>query len=188
MCCCVAIAFLKQAATGEQFPVDQLKELNKQRARKAELDELLKREVEEILRLRQVITLSKLFAMYVCMCVCVCACVCVCTCVCVCVCKCMCVVLERYVSQHVHTSLLHSQELGQNYYKCLQEITNIQSVVLDQELANWKRTQRLCGQEDTPNKKEVLDQLQQWCEQLADLLWRNRMQIMQVRMLISALF
>jgi len=78
--------------------------------------------------------------------------------------------------------LFHPQELGQNYYKCLQEITNIQSVVLDQELASWKRMQRLymCGQEESPKKKEVLDQLQQWCEQLADLLWRNRMQIMQV--------
>ena len=83
------------------------------------------------------------------------------------------------------TPFLHvilSQELGQNYYKCLQELTNIQSVVLDQELASWKRMQRLCmcGQEESPNKKEVIDQLQQWCEQLADLLWRNRMQIIQV--------
>ncbi|XP_065883678.1 signal transducer and activator of transcription 5B-like [Dysidea avara] len=116
-------AMLKQAAAGDQFAVDQLKELNKQRSRKAELDESLKREVEEILRLRQ--------------------------------------------------------ELGQNYLKCLQEITNIQGVVLDQELANWKRMHQLCGQEESPNKKEVIDQLQQWCEQLADLLWRNRMQIVQ---------
>ena len=51
--------------------------------------------------------------------------------------------------------------------------------MLDQELANWKRAQRLCGQEEMPNKKE-LDQLQQWCEQLAELLWRNRIQIRQV--------
>ena len=49
-----SIAILKQAATGDQFAVDQLKEINKQRARKAELDDVLKREVEEILRLRQV--------------------------------------------------------------------------------------------------------------------------------------
>ena len=56
-CCSVAIAMLKQAAAGDQFAVDQLKELNKQRSRKAELDESLKREVEEILRLRQVNTL-----------------------------------------------------------------------------------------------------------------------------------
>ena len=51
--------------------------------------------------------------------------------------------------------------------------------MLDQELANWKRTQRLCAQEEMPDKKE-LDQLQQWCEQLAELLWRNRIQILQV--------
>ena len=57
--------------------------------------------------------------------------------------------------------------------------------MLDQELANWKRTQRLCcGQEEMPNKKE-LDQLQQWCEQLAELLWRNRIQIRQVSMHVS---
>jgi len=52
-----SIAILKQAATGDQFAVDQLKEINKQRARKAELDDVLKREVEEILRLRQVNTI-----------------------------------------------------------------------------------------------------------------------------------
>jgi len=50
--CFVAIVILKQAATGDQFAVDQ----KEKRARKAELDELLKREVEEILRLRQVNT------------------------------------------------------------------------------------------------------------------------------------
>jgi len=52
-----SIAILKQAATGDQFAVDQLKEINKQRTRKAELDDVLKREVEEILRLRQVNTI-----------------------------------------------------------------------------------------------------------------------------------
>jgi len=71
------------------------------------------------------------------------------------------------------------QELGKNYFKCLQDIAKVQGLVLDQELVSWKRTQRLCGQEEMPNKKE-LDQLQQWCEQLAELLWRNRIQIRQV--------
>ena len=56
--------------------------------------------------------------------------------------------------------------------------------MLDQELTNWKRAQRLCGQEEMPNKKE-LDQLQQWCEQLAELLWRNRIQIRQVNTYIQ---
>ena len=91
------------------------------------------------------------------------------------------VFVKFYHLYHAYKHVLfHPQELGQNYLKCLQEITNIQGVVLDQELANWKRMHQLCGQEESPNKKEVIDQLQQWCEQLADLLWRNRMQIVQV--------
>ena len=56
--------------------------------------------------------------------------------------------------------------------------------MLNQELTKWKLAQRLSGQEEIPNKNE-LDQLQQWCEQLAELLWRNRIQIVQVNILLN---
>ncbi|XP_065883114.1 signal transducer and activator of transcription 5B-like [Dysidea avara] len=84
--------------------------------------------------------------------------------------------MEAHLAREVEEMHHFRQELEKNYF----------GLVLDQELANWKRTQRLCGQEEMPNKKE-LDQLQQWCEQLAELLWRNRIQIRQYETLRSHL-
>lgn len=53
-----------------------------------------------------------------------------------------------------------------------QALTQLQSVILDEELINWKREQQLAGNGAVFNSN--LDTIQEWCESLAGLIWLTR--------------
>ena len=55
------------------------------------------------------------------------------------------------------------------------KLTILQSRVLDDELLRWKRDQQLAGNGAAFNSN--LDTIQEWCENLAELIWLNRQQI-----------
>ena len=54
-------------------------------------------------------------------------------------------------------------------------LNSLQSRVLDDELIRWKRDQQLAGNGASFNSN--LDNIQEWCESLAELIWLNRQQI-----------
>ncbi|XP_064471911.1 signal transducer and activator of transcription 5B-like isoform X3 [Ornithodoros turicata] len=58
------------------------------------------------------------------------------------------------------------------------QLSTLQTLVLDEELIKWKRAQQLSGN-GTPFENN-LDQIQEWCETLAELIWQNRQQIKRV--------
>lgn len=47
--------------------------------------------------------------------------------------------------------------------------------MLDDELIRWKREQQLAGNGTSFNSN--LDNIQEWCEALAEIIWLNRQQI-----------
>ncbi|OBS65275.1 hypothetical protein A6R68_06198 [Neotoma lepida] len=49
------------------------------------------------------------------------------------------------------------------------------TIILDDELIQWKRRQQLAGNGGPPEGS--LDVLQSWCEKLAEIIWQNRQQI-----------
>ncbi|CAN8013237.1 unnamed protein product [Ixodes persulcatus] len=59
----------------------------------------------------------------------------------------------------------------------------LQTRVLDDELIKWKRAQQLGGN-GTPFDNN-LDQIQEWCEALSEIIWQNRQQIKRVEHLAA---
>ncbi|CAG0884262.1 unnamed protein product [Cyprideis torosa] len=53
-------------------------------------------------------------------------------------------------------------------------LQQVQTSVLDRDLIGWKKKQQLAGSDNFDNN---LDQIQEWCEILADIIWRNRQQL-----------
>ncbi|XP_042900970.1 signal transducer and activator of transcription 5B isoform X2 [Parasteatoda tepidariorum] len=64
------------------------------------------------------------------------------------------------------------------YQKTFMELSELQKRILDTELIRWKRGQQLAGN-GVPFENN-LDQIQEWCEALADIIWQNRHQIKQL--------
>lgn len=58
----------------------------------------------------------------------------------------------------------------------LDRLTSLQQRVLDVELINWKREQQMAGN-GRPFDENRLNTIQEWCEQLAEIIWQNRHQI-----------
>ena len=54
-----------------------------------------------------------------------------------------------------------SQELGQRFVDCLEQIQLAQNMVVNHELANWRQSQRMFNWEDDRGKVE-LNTIQQW--------------------------
>uniref|UniRef100_A0A671T863 Signal transducer and activator of transcription n=1 Tax=Sinocyclocheilus anshuiensis TaxID=1608454 RepID=A0A671T863_9TELE len=71
--------------------------------------------------------------------------------------------LQKYRLVHTH------------YQKTLALLRKQQTVILDDELIQWKRRQQLAGNGGPP--EGGLDILQSWCEKLAETIWQNRQQI-----------
>ncbi|XP_048520808.1 signal transducer and activator of transcription 5B isoform X3 [Dendroctonus ponderosae] len=61
----------------------------------------------------------------------------------------------------------------------------LQSLVIDEELTKWKREQQLAGNGFV--FKNNVDEIQDWCESLADTLWANRMNIKEFERIRSKL-
>ncbi|XP_022191583.2 signal transducer and activator of transcription 5B [Nilaparvata lugens] len=57
----------------------------------------------------------------------------------------------------------------------IQQLSLVQARILDEEMLRWKRNQQLSG--NGANFNSNLDNIQDWCERLAELIWLNRQQI-----------
>ncbi|XP_054161736.1 signal transducer and activator of transcription 5B-like [Oppia nitens] len=66
-------------------------------------------------------------------------------------------------------------QLIQRYSDTLTALQSLQQRVLDDELIHWKRAQQLCG--NAVPFENNLDQIQEWCETLAESIWANRQQM-----------
>ncbi|CAH1775759.1 unnamed protein product [Owenia fusiformis] len=71
--------------------------------------------------------------------------------------------------------------LADKHEATFKQLQQVQNKVLEEELIKWKRHQQLAGN-GAPFDCN-LDQLQSWCESLADIIWSNRQQIKQVESL-----
>lgn len=63
----------------------------------------------------------------------------------------------------------------------MSHLVTLQCRVLDEELIRWKREQQLAGNGAQFNSN--LDNIQDWCESLAEIIWLNRQQIKEVERL-----
>ena len=64
-------------------------------------------------------------------------------------------------------------------------LSALQHTVLDDELIRWKRGQQLYGN-GVPFENNI-DQIQEWCEALAELIWQNRQQVRRIEMLVQTM-
>ena len=69
----------------------------------------------------------------------------------------------------------------QQYVEIVRAVKDIQHQVLDVELIKWKRDQQLAG--NGFEMKYNLEPLQEWCEGLADVIWKTRQQLRQLDLL-----
>lgn len=67
-----------------------------------------------------------------------------------------------------------------NAFKTIFEMyKEVQSVVLDKELIQWKREQQLAGNGYNMNVGH-LEVIQEWCEGLAEIIWTMKQQVKQL--------
>ncbi|NP_001298188.1 signal transducer and activator of transcription 5B-like [Biomphalaria glabrata] len=66
--------------------------------------------------------------------------------------------------------------LSKKYEVTIVHLQELQKEILDNELISWKRRQQLAGNGLVMDSTSI-DTLQNWCENLADLIWQNRQQI-----------
>ncbi|XP_074652131.1 signal transducer and activator of transcription 5B-like [Tubulanus polymorphus] len=88
----------------------------------------------------------------------------------------------RQMAQEILQARLN---LAEKHNTTLQALSQVQHKVLEEELISWKRRQQLAG--NGAEFDNNLDSLQQWCETLAELIWKNRQQILNVAMLNTQL-
>uniref|UniRef100_A0A8P4FYF5 Signal transducer and activator of transcription n=1 Tax=Dicentrarchus labrax TaxID=13489 RepID=A0A8P4FYF5_DICLA len=81
---------------------------------------------------------------------------------------------EYFIIQY-QENLLFRPDLSEQHQKTLALLRKQQTLILDEELIQWKRRQQLAG--NGGPHEGGLDVLQSWCEKLADLIWQNRQQI-----------
>ncbi|GFS14650.1 signal transducer and activator of transcription, partial [Elysia marginata] len=67
-------------------------------------------------------------------------------------------------------------DLARKYEETIISLQDLQKKILDNELISWKRRQQMAGNGLVLDASS-LETLQQWCENLADLIWQNRHQI-----------
>ncbi|XP_075033016.1 signal transducer and activator of transcription 5B [Mixophyes fleayi] len=83
--------------------------------------------------------------------------------------------LEAWLQREAQTLQQYRLDLSEKHQKTLQLLRKQQTVILDDELIQWKRRQQLAGNGGPPEGS--LDLLQTWCEKLAEIIWQNRQQI-----------
>ncbi|XP_032176127.1 signal transducer and activator of transcription 5B isoform X2 [Lontra canadensis] len=83
--------------------------------------------------------------------------------------------LEAWLQHEAQTLQQYRVELAEKHQKTLQLLRKQQTIILDDELIQWKRRQQLAGNGGPPEGS--LDVLQSWCEKLAEIIWQNRQQI-----------
>lgn len=90
--------------------------------------------------------------------------------------------MERQLLQSAQEILQQRILLAAKHHQTLDHLKNLQTQVIDDELIKWKKQQQLHGN-GAPFDASMIDSLQTWCESLAELLWRNRQQVIKVDLL-----
>ncbi|XP_036428019.1 signal transducer and activator of transcription 5B [Colossoma macropomum] len=93
--------------------------------------------------------------------------------------------LEAWLTREANTLQKYRQDLAEKQQRTLALLRKQQTVIVDDELIQWKRRQQLAGNGGPPEGS--LDILQSWCEKLADMIWQNRQQIRRVEHLTQQL-
>ncbi|XP_066996363.1 signal transducer and activator of transcription 5B isoform X2 [Anabrus simplex] len=83
--------------------------------------------------------------------------------------------LEQMLNQKVASLMQLRLTLADKLKDTISHLNTLQSRVLDDELIRWKREQQLQGNGAQFNNN--LDNIQEWCESLAEIIWSNRQQI-----------
>ncbi|XP_061159867.1 inactive phospholipase C-like protein 2 [Syngnathus typhle] len=83
--------------------------------------------------------------------------------------------VEAWLTREANTLQKYRLDLAEKHQKTLQLLRKQQTVILDDELIQWKRRQQLAGNGGPP--EGGMDILQSWCEKLAETIWQNRQQI-----------
>uniref|UniRef100_A0A8D0A0B2 Signal transducer and activator of transcription n=1 Tax=Sander lucioperca TaxID=283035 RepID=A0A8D0A0B2_SANLU len=83
--------------------------------------------------------------------------------------------VEAWLTREASTLQKYRLDLSEQHQKTLSLLRKQQTLILDEELIQWKRRQQLAG--NGGPHEGGLDVLQSWCEKLADLIWQNRQQI-----------
>uniref|UniRef100_A0A4W5NQ92 Signal transducer and activator of transcription n=1 Tax=Hucho hucho TaxID=62062 RepID=A0A4W5NQ92_9TELE len=83
--------------------------------------------------------------------------------------------VEAWLTREANTLQKYRLDLAEKHQKTLGQLRKQQTLILDEELIQWKRRQQLAG--NGGPTEGGLDVLQSWCEKLADLIWQNRQQI-----------
>ncbi|KAJ3607510.1 hypothetical protein NHX12_024561 [Muraenolepis orangiensis] len=83
--------------------------------------------------------------------------------------------VEAWLTREVTTLQKYRLDLSEQHQKTVSLLRKQQTLILDEELIQWKRRQQLSG--NGGPAEGGLDVLQSWCEKLADLIWQNRQQI-----------
>uniref|UniRef100_A0A7N6A438 Signal transducer and activator of transcription n=1 Tax=Anabas testudineus TaxID=64144 RepID=A0A7N6A438_ANATE len=83
--------------------------------------------------------------------------------------------VEAWLTREATTLQKYRLDLSEQHQKTLGLLRKQQTLILDEELIQWKRRQQLAG--NGGPHEGGLDVLQSWCEKLADLIWQNRQQI-----------
>ncbi|XP_034234971.1 signal transducer and activator of transcription 5B-like isoform X3 [Thrips palmi] len=88
---------------------------------------------------------------------------------------------EQTLNQKVSSLLQLRLQLADKLSESVTHLVTLQCRVLDEELIRWKREQQLAGNGAQFNSN--LDNIQDWCESLAEIIWLNRQQIKEVERL-----
>uniref|UniRef100_A0A4W3GRS1 Signal transducer and activator of transcription n=1 Tax=Callorhinchus milii TaxID=7868 RepID=A0A4W3GRS1_CALMI len=83
--------------------------------------------------------------------------------------------VETWLQREAQTLQQYRLDLAEKHQKTLQLLRKLQTIILDDELIQWKRRQQLAG--NGGQSEGSLDVLQSWCEKLAETIWQNRQQI-----------
>ncbi|XP_015682931.1 signal transducer and activator of transcription 5B-like, partial [Protobothrops mucrosquamatus] len=83
--------------------------------------------------------------------------------------------LEAWLHREAQTLQQYRVKLAEKHQRTLVLLCKQQTIILDDELIQWKRRQQLAGNGGPP--EGPLDGLQAWCEKLAEIICQNRQQV-----------
>ncbi|XP_021373929.1 signal transducer and activator of transcription 5B-like [Mizuhopecten yessoensis] len=90
--------------------------------------------------------------------------------------------LERDLLSKAEELLQYRLILAEKLSDTFLGLEELQKIVVDKALIAWKRRQQLSGN-GVKFDTQLLDNLQQWCESLAEMIWKNRQQVLGVEIL-----
>lgn len=91
--------------------------------------------------------------------------------------------MEVELTQKLGRFINHFRSLEEKLKSMFESVKNVQTEVLDKQLNAWKREQQLAG--NGLQMTQSLENIQEWCEGLADVLWTMRTQVKQLEILWS---